>query len=132
MTSRIGTNVSIPGRPLSNYDRASDVAVRACVWQSTPRTADATVTKIAGYVHVRILMNRVFFLVFLAFIVFKFLSTFTRRVHMHLYAHKLCSARDPCTRAEPGDWSVGAHGVTTMLGVSLRARRHTTQVILGL
>ena len=27
-------------------------------WQSTPRTADVTVTKIAGYVRVRILMNR--------------------------------------------------------------------------
>ena len=29
-----------------------------CVWQPTPRTADVTVTKIAGYVRVRILMNR--------------------------------------------------------------------------
>ena len=27
-------------------------------WQLTPRRADVTVTKIAGYVHVRILMNR--------------------------------------------------------------------------
>ena len=34
------------------------VCVCVCVWQSTPRTADATVTKIAGYVRVRILMNR--------------------------------------------------------------------------
>ena len=31
------------------------------VWQPTPITADVTVTKIAGYVHVRILMNRCFF-----------------------------------------------------------------------
>ena len=29
-----------------------------CVWQLTPKTADVTVTKIAGYVRVRILMNR--------------------------------------------------------------------------
>ena len=36
-----------------------------------------------------------------------------------------------CTRVEPCDWSAGAHGVTTMLGVSLRARRDTTQVMLG-
>ena len=123
--------MSIPGRPLSNYDRASDVAVRVCVWQSTPRTANVTVTKIAVYVRVRILVNRCFFRIF-AFIVFKFLSTFTRRVHIHLHAYKLCSAHDLCTCAEPCDWSVGAHGVTTMLGVSLRARRHTTQVMLGL
>ena len=31
------------------------------VWKPTPRTADVTVTKIAGYVRVRILMNRFFF-----------------------------------------------------------------------
>ena len=45
---------------LSNYNRAIDVcvAVCACVWQQTPRTADVTVTKIAGYDRVRILMNR--------------------------------------------------------------------------
>ena len=35
-------------------------------------------------------------------------------------------------RAEPCDWAAGAQGVTTMMGVSLRARRHTTQVMLGL
>ena len=29
-----------------------------CVWQPTPKTADVNVTKIAGYVRVRILMNR--------------------------------------------------------------------------
>ena len=42
----------------SNYNRANDVAVWPCVWQPTPKTADVTVTKIAGYVRVRILMNR--------------------------------------------------------------------------
>ena len=46
----------------SNYNRANDVAVcpcvRVCVWQPTPKTAGVTVTKIAGYVSVRILMNR--------------------------------------------------------------------------
>ena len=74
----------------------------------------------------------VIFFVFWAFIVFKFLSIFTRRVNMHLHAHKLCSAHELCTRTEPWYWSAGAHGVTTMLGVSLRVRRHTTQVMLGL
>ncbi len=37
------------------------LAVCVCVWKSTPRMADVTVTKIAGYVRVRILMNRCFF-----------------------------------------------------------------------
>ena len=32
-----------------------------CVWQPTPKTADVTVTKVAGYVRVRIVMNRWFF-----------------------------------------------------------------------
>ena len=39
---------------LSNYNRANDVAV----WQPTPTMADVTITKIAGYVRVRFLMNR--------------------------------------------------------------------------
>ena len=30
----------------------------SCFWQPTPRTADVTVSKIAGYVRVGILMNR--------------------------------------------------------------------------
>ena len=34
------------------------VRLSACVCKSTPITADVTVTKIAGYVRVRILMNR--------------------------------------------------------------------------
>ena len=42
----------------SNHNRANDVAVWPRVWQPTPRTADVTVTKIAGYVRVRIFMNR--------------------------------------------------------------------------
>ena len=29
-----------------------------CVWQPTPKTADVTVNKIAGYGHVRLLVNR--------------------------------------------------------------------------
>ena len=41
----------------SNYNRADDVADVA-EWQPTPKTADVTVIKIAGYVRVRILMNR--------------------------------------------------------------------------
>ena len=44
----------------SKYNRANDVcvAVCACVCLLTPRTADVTVTKIAGYVRVRLFMNR--------------------------------------------------------------------------
>ena len=34
------------------------LSVSPCVRQSTPRTADVTVTKIGGYVRVHILMNR--------------------------------------------------------------------------
>ena len=49
---------------------------------------------------------------------------------MHLQAHKLSDAHELCTRAEPCDWSAGAHGVTSMLGVSLRARSDTTLVFL--
>ena len=45
-----------------------ELTVWPCVWQPTARTADVTVTKIAGYVRVRILMNR-FPPVFFAFIV---------------------------------------------------------------
>ncbi len=37
------------------------LAVCPCVWQPTPKTADVTVTKIAGYVRVPILMIRWFF-----------------------------------------------------------------------
>ena len=43
---------------------------RLAVWQTTPRTSDVTVTKIAGCVLVRILVNRLFVFVFLAFILF--------------------------------------------------------------
>ena len=35
-----------------------ELTVWLAVWQPTPRTADVTVTKIAGYVRVRILMHR--------------------------------------------------------------------------
>ena len=54
---------------------------RLAVWpsgrlvQPTPRTADVTVTKIAGYVRVRILTNRGIFFVFLAFIFFYAMAT---------------------------------------------------------
>ena len=44
----------------SNYNRAN----APCVWKPTPITSDVIVTKIAGYVCVRILMNRWFFRIF--------------------------------------------------------------------
>ena len=40
----------------SNYNRARRVC--GCVYQPTPKTAEVTFTKIAGYVRIRILMNR--------------------------------------------------------------------------
>ena len=40
------------------------VAVCVCVWHPTPRMADVTVTKIAGYVRVQILMNQRFVRIF--------------------------------------------------------------------
>ena len=58
------------GKMGHNSSRANDVAGRVSVWHPTPRTADVTVTKIAGYVHFRILMNRWFFFVFFAIMVF--------------------------------------------------------------
>ena len=94
------------------------------------RTADVTVTKIAGYVRVRILMNGSFF-VFVAFIFLKLQPLFTRRVHMHLPGHRLCSAHERCTRVEPCDWSGDAYSVTTMLGMSLRAVRHNSSNVGG-
>ena len=35
-----------------------------CVWQPTPKMADVAVTKIEGYVRIRILMTRTFFRIF--------------------------------------------------------------------
>ena len=48
-----------PGNPasLTMIELAMYVCI-TCVRQETPRTADVTVTKMAGYVPVRILMNR--------------------------------------------------------------------------
>ena len=100
-----------------------------CVWQPTPRTADVTVTKIAAYVRVRILVNRWFFFVFLACILF------TLRPICWIYELMY-----------PADWTLhpwrhdssNVGGVTagqarhnsSILGVSLRARWYTTPVII--
>ena len=107
----------------SNYNRASGLAVWPCVWKPTPITADVTVTKIAGYVRVRILMNLWFF-VFLVFILFYAMTTFyTPGAH----ALNTCT-----TRAEPCDWSAGAPMASQQCwGVSLRDSLDTTQVMLG-
>ena len=51
-------SLQTPNVNKSNHNRANDVAVCVCVCQPTPRTADVTITKMAGYVRVRILMNR--------------------------------------------------------------------------
>ena len=88
------------------------VCVCATVWQSTPRTADVTVTKIAGYIRVLILMNRWFFRIF--------------GIHTFYACGSLMQQR--WLRGRIG---LCTHGVTTMLGVSLQARRDITQVMLG-
>ena len=96
-----------------------------CVGQSTPRPADVTVTKIAGYVRVCILMNQWFSRIFG---IHTFYATATL-LNIWICMQWTCSWR----------WWWGriglcTHGVTTqvMMGVSLRARRDTTQVMLGL
>ena len=42
----------------TGYLTIIDLTMWPCVWQPTPKTADVTVTKIAGYVRVRIFMNQ--------------------------------------------------------------------------
>ena len=90
----------------SNYNRANDVAgwpcghlaVCPCVWQPTP--ADVTVIKIAGYVRVRILMNRWFVFVLLTFIVFTRLRPCATATLLNIWiCMHLCSWRwtlHPC------------------------------------
>ena len=73
--------------------------------------------KIAGYVRVRIIMNRWFVFVFLAFNFLKLLRVC-----------KPCGRRSRLARAEPCHWSEGRHN---NVGVSLRERRATKQVMLG-
>ena len=63
----------------SNYNRANDVAGR----QPTPTTADVTVTKIAGYIRVRILMNRWFFLSYFWHSYFLRYGHFVEYMNMH-------------------------------------------------
>ena len=83
------------------------------VWKPTPITAD--VTKIAGYVRIRILVNRWF----LAIHTFYATTFYTPDALTRSRAVHVCGA-------------LRLVGVTTMLGVSLQARRDTTQVMLGL
>ena len=53
------------------------------MWQPTPRTTDVTVTKIADhFVRVRVLMNRRFVFVFLAFIFLRY-GHFVEYMNMH-------------------------------------------------
>ena len=80
---------------LSKYNRANDVTVCVCVWQTTPRTAEITVTKIAGYVRVRILMNRRFFFVFLALILFHL------RPICWIYEYECCQLLDKNSVGQP-------------------------------
>ena len=77
-------------RNTSNYNQANDVAMWPCVWQPTPKTADVTVTKIAGYVRVCILMNQWFFSYF-------WHSKFLRYGHFVEYVTKQCNEHDWCS-----------------------------------
>ena len=70
----------------SNYNRANVVTV----WQPTHRMADVTVTKIAGYVRVRILMNRCFFFVFLAMFILFTLQPLCW-IYMNVHAMNWCN-----------------------------------------
>ena len=93
------------------------------MWQPTPTTADVTVTKIAGYVRVRILMNRWFFRIFG---IRTFYATATL-LNIWIYtqwtdAADLWGQIRLCTHAFRNSSNVG---------VSLRARHDTTQVMLG-
>ena len=80
----------------SNYNRAYDVAD----WQPTPTTADVVVAKIAGYVRVRILMNRWIFFVFLAIIVF------TLRPLCWIYEYKASNELMQLTVVVGADWTL--------------------------
>ena len=101
------TSGSGRGQKSSNYNRTNDVAVCVavcvwpCVWQPTPKTADVTVTKIAGYVRVRILMNRLFFLVFLPFIVVTLSATFLNTVYEYA-----CNELMQLTVVVGADWTL--------------------------
>ena len=107
------------------------MADRVSVWQPTPRTADVTVTKIAGYVRVRILMNRRFFRIF-AIDTFYATATFNmpgthalntcgdhkRRMRSLAIGRRVNIASQQC-------WGVSAGKVrhnSSMLWVSLRPR----------
>ena len=90
------------------------VWLAVCVWKRTPITADVTVTKIAGYVRVRILMHESMIFSYLWPSQFLRNGQFVRNGHF-LHAGYTCMHLTPAalTRAEPCDWSAG---ITTMLG----------------
>ena len=52
-------------------------------------------------------------------------------MHLRLRRSRAYGAHDRYTRVEPCDWTAGAHGVTTMLGVSLRASAHNSSNVGG-
>ena len=131
----------------SNYNRASDAPVRVCV---CVRACVRACVCVCVCVCVNRLLERlmspspksqVMFVphshesVIFSYIchsVLNFFNTFYTPGAYALTRSQLCSAHELCPRAEHCDWSASAQGVKTMLGVSLRARRHTTQVMLGL
>ena len=96
--------------------------VRACVWQPTPKTADVTITKITGYVRIRILMNQWFFRIFG---IHTFYATAT------LLNIWICMQwTDAVTLVMGADWTLHPWHHNNV-GVLLRARCDTTQVMFG-
>ena len=96
---------------------------RVCVWKPTARTAD--VTKITGYVRVRILMKQWFFRILGIHIILCSATFYTLGAH----ALNTCSARDTTVNVCGALRLVGGctHAVTTMLGC--HCRQGTTQVM---
>ena len=103
----------------SNYNRANDVTV----WQRTPTTADVTVTKLAGYVRVRILVNRWFFSYF-GDTYFRTYCPFVE--YMNIYAASWLCTHDVSNVG--GVTASPARRNSSIVGVSLRARWDTGQV----
>ena len=93
-------------------------------WQPTPKTADVTVTKFAGYVRVRILMNRWFFS-------YVWHSLFLRYGHfveyMTMHEMNWCSGRWFCGRRIGLCTNAGAARMPLLMttGTSTRCRLWT-------
>ena len=115
------------------------MCVCVCVWQPTPRRADVTVTTIAGYVRVRILVERWFFSYFGSHTFYATATLLNIWICMQWTCGSLMQAAGDCG----ADWTLhprchnNVGGVTagqarrnsSNVGVLLRAKWDTTLVI---